>query len=238
MKYIDLNIPTAPQRVPAMIVTVILLSFISLLPVASKAQTISPCDAYITYTINAQNPLEVTFCNASEYALGAYGFNFQWDLGDGFTSYDSCVTHVYSVPGEYTICFWVSACDPNIGGVSCGDDTCITINVGGKATSVIGAETSEGMLSVFPNPFGEGVDITTSTGDLIVTAEVFNLTGNRIIMLHTSGNHMLHLDKEIFPCSGHYILRISTMKGKVLTTLLNKLPSDGEINNKERKANS
>jgi PKD repeat protein len=87
------------------------------------------CNAMFSYTSppNALNPVQFTDLSTS---TGSTVVSWFWDFGDpsSGTSNTSTVqnpTHIFSSPGNYTVCLTINAAD------SCFDVTCETINVGG-----------------------------------------------------------------------------------------------------------
>ncbi len=55
---------------------------------------------------NCEPPYPVTFYQITHNLLGTV--TYHWDFGDGTTSTEQNPTHIYSVPGDYTIMFVVS----------------------------------------------------------------------------------------------------------------------------------
>lgn len=78
----------------------------------------------------------------------------EWDYGDGQTqSGTTTPTHNYSKPGTYNVCYTVS--DPVTGKSS---KVCKIVNVGGT-TSVQDVDRLSNMLSIYPNPASDIVNI-------------------------------------------------------------------------------
>lgn len=191
-----------------------------------KAQP-SPCDAIISFSYDVGNPFQLDFCNASEFVPGSYNYTFFWDLGDGNQSTDSCFSHLYDNSGAYTVCLTVSACDPNVGGICCSDDTCVTIYPGGKGGFGTGISniTSGNAFEIFPNPVGESTSIHYSLNEVSdVTIEIMNTAGKILCRRNKNnvqcGTHSLMLNSNLFPGAGIYILHLYTSHGVNYTSML------------------
>jgi hypothetical protein len=141
------------------------------------------CNAIMLVTPDHNDPLIVHFDFIGQVPIGSFQFLGSWDFGDGYTSTDSCPVHTYAQPGTYIVCLGFSICIG--GGLSCHDDTCVSITIG----TLAGMGDPDGNMHNFyfyPNPVKTSVHIRSdanrkielnikdATGDV-----VFNgMTGN------------------------------------------------------------
>ena len=75
----------------------VLLTGLALFVFDCKKETPKP-SASFSYSINNYNPGEVDF-----YNLSSNSTSYEWNFGDGVTSYETNPTHVYSANGYYTV---------------------------------------------------------------------------------------------------------------------------------------
>src|SRR5436190_22501430 len=123
-------------------------AFCLLASLAARADEDS-CMAAMLVIEDHNDPMTYHFAFSGTVPAGSFQFLGLWDFGDGFTSTDSCPVHTYVQPGSYIVCLSFSICIG--GGLSCHDDTCVTITVGNLA----GIENPDGNLHHFyfyPNP--------------------------------------------------------------------------------------
>lgn len=170
---------------------------------------VTPCStitdtAVVTYTTTTTASASVSqsfqisqFTNTSTNAAGYF-----WDFGDGNTSTTASPTHVYALPGTYTVTL--------IAYGSCNNDT-IQFQVFPNNTSV----KEEGIdyhFSAYPNPT-EGVFLITMN-DLDVNHLEINIINLQGQVLHTTyaenvqGTYTHPMDISAFP-SGIYIIRVA-----------------------------
>jgi hypothetical protein len=119
-----------------------------LLSLSARADEDS-CWAYMLVNEDHLDPMTMHFDFAGTVPVGSFQFLGSWDFGDGNTSTDSCPVHTYLQPGTYLVCLSFSICIG--GGMSCHDDTCVSVTVGNLA----GIENPDGGLHNFyfyPNP--------------------------------------------------------------------------------------
>ncbi|MBL4735842.1 MAG: T9SS type A sorting domain-containing protein, partial [Flavobacteriales bacterium] len=147
------------------------------------------------------SPVTVTSCaqviaafNYSDTALSVY-FNdlsvnagsWSWDFDDGFSSVSQYPTHIYAVPGLYTVCLTAySACTS--------DTTCMDITV---AVTGIDEQTFGSFMDVYPNPTDGLLNISIHSevlNDLSVS--IYNLLGERIFHVEGSELHLVSANSE------------------------------------------
>jgi len=133
------------------------------------------------------------YWNAINMAVGTEPIEYLWSWGDGTTSDEAFPTHTYAEPGYYEIC--LSITDANgCTSTYCNDDTylyrtdqnhtMITVNVIAEATTPV--ETVHAAeLNLYPNPFSDLLILESTTSGL---AEIFDISGNRLLMQEISGN--------------------------------------------------
>jgi len=123
---------------------------------------------YITH--NNCPPATVNFVDVSTSTQGAI-ISWEWDLGDGTLSNEENPTHIYDLPGDYTICLTVS---DGMSSNSLCKDAYILIGDGSFTLSClddIELSCTES-LETIPEPFVSNAcsDVTISYNDV-----VFNL---------------------------------------------------------------
>jgi hypothetical protein len=124
------------------------------------SQNEDSCVAMMNITPDQFNPLLLHFEFTGNVPVNSFQFLGIWDFGDGNLSSDSCPSHLYSQPGTYTVCLSFSICIG--GGLSCHDDTCVTITIG----NIAGVGNPDGSLTAFysyPNPVHSKLHIRTDS---------------------------------------------------------------------------
>jgi len=107
-------------------------------------------------TPDHNDPLTIHFDFIGQVPVGSFQFLGLWDFGDNYTSTDSCPVHTYAQPGTYVVCLSFSICIG--GGLSCHDDTCLSITIG----TLAGMDDPDGNLHNFyfyPNPVKSSMHI-------------------------------------------------------------------------------
>ncbi|MBL4585885.1 MAG: PKD domain-containing protein, partial [Flavobacteriales bacterium] len=127
----------------------------------------------------------VLFTNESQF-----GDSYLWDFGDGNTSTDESPTHVYDVPGNYTVTLTVTN--------NCGSES-ISVFVSIIFTAI--ADSEELSFGLYPNPatneiFIEAnrtiendltIEVISTTGQLISTMNKANLDASGRLRIDLSG---------------------------------------------------
>jgi len=116
---------------------------------ASAFESEDSCRASMLVNTDNMDPLLVHFTFNGNVPGGSFQFLGAWDFGDGDLSGDSCPNHQYAQPGTYLVCLSFSICIG--GGLSCHDDTCMSVTVG----NISGINNMDGNLHNFyfyPNP--------------------------------------------------------------------------------------
>lgn len=134
------------------------------------------CRAAMNITPDQLDPLLLHFEFTGSVPVGSFQFLGIWDFGDGNLSTDSCPVHLYAQPGTYLVCLSFSICIG--GGLSCHDDTCISISIG----TIDGISDPDGKLSAFytyPNPVQSTLHVRSNTrGEFSLVIK--NLTGQMV----------------------------------------------------------
>ncbi len=128
----------------------LLISLLAFQHSSAGAANEDSCLAMMLVMPDHNDPLLVHFYFSGNVPINSFQFLGSWDFGDGFTSTDSCPDHQYSQPGTYVVCLSFSICIG--GGMSCHDDTCVTMTIGTMA----GIGDDDGSLNAFysyPVPF-------------------------------------------------------------------------------------
>jgi hypothetical protein len=178
------------------------------LPQQANAQ--GSCEADFTWSTSALNPLEVQFNFTGYCPPGSFSFLGAWDFGDGGTSGDSLPVHTFDAPGHYTVCLSFDVCIG--GGISCHDDTCITLFL--SPTAGIGEQNGPGDLLIGPSPVKDELQISLSQapagsiqarvfdalGRLVINRSFPGAGGSGLLMIPTSalstGEYVLHLQGD------------------------------------------
>ncbi|MES2620252.1 MAG: PKD domain-containing protein [Bacteroidota bacterium] len=105
--------------------TLSVLSFLMCCSFFSNAQFICGVDAAFTQNVNPNNV--VSFYDTSHVAPGTQIALWRWDFGDGIIDTSQNPTHVYTSPGTYRVCLYVSAMTM---GATCADSICKTLTIG------------------------------------------------------------------------------------------------------------
>lgn len=121
----------------------LLISLFSIQNSSAETAYEDSCLAMMLVMPDHNDPLLVHFYFSGNVPINSFQFLGSWDFGDGFTSTDSCPDHQYSQPGTYVVCLSFSICIG--GGMSCHDDTCVTMTIGTMA----GIENQNGSLQAF-----------------------------------------------------------------------------------------
>lgn len=153
----------------------------------------------------AHNGLQVSFTSNAATAT-----NYYWDFGDGNNSTLQNPVHTYAANGTFTVMHIASA-------VGCSDTTYQTIEVNEMNVGLL--ENEEIIISVYPNPFKEYVNIQINlpnSGN--ISAEIQDILGRKLSTIYsgfaTSGLfQMTWLASEI--PSGVYMVNIH-YNGKVV----------------------
>ena len=135
------------------------------------------CWAAMNINTDQNDPMTIHFDFAGTVPPGSFSFLGSWDFGDGDMSNDSCPVHTYAQPGTYTVCLAFNICIG--GGMSCHDDTCVTITVGNLA----GIQNPDGNLHHFyfyPNPVRSSFHIR-SDATRILEIKIQDETGREIV---------------------------------------------------------
>ena len=177
-----------------------------------KVITILPyADSSFSYTIITER--EVQFSNPDSF----YN-DYEWNFGDGSTSYDQNPIHNYSKDGTYKVTLTVTTKD------GCTNSSSQTITVTGTSiTSTI----NERELSVYPNPFNQFINLNFSIIEQEhVNVEVYDNYGRKIATIVdtelATGNYQYLIDESIINTAGiyHIILRSNN---QVITKRIVKL---------------
>jgi len=150
------------------------------------------------------NSGQVQFNNMSEFAV-----NYNWDFGDGDTSYMANPFHAYSAVGNYSVVLIVS----NI----CGNDTIIKqVNI---TTVQIAGNSGQGRIIIYPNPVKQMLNIELRP---LINQEVeiciFDVTGRKLISELNKvypGNCRISFDINDFT-PGLYFVTIIYPEGRVI----------------------
>ena len=124
--------------------------------------TVTSCPAIVAAFTFSDSLLSVSF---DDFSIGAG--NWSWDFGDGFNSSVQNATHLYALPGTYTVCLTASS-------ACASDNTCQDVTL-----QTVGIEENKlGNVSMFPNP---------TTGLLTVNLSVEATPGLTFIVYNMLG---------------------------------------------------
>lgn len=134
---------------------------------------------------------------------------YSWDFGDGQTATGAVISNTYAASGTYYACATIT--DAFNG---CTNTYCDSVTV-----SITGIEENNAaafLLSAYPNPAHEQLTIGyTLNESSVVTIELFDLIGNKILALTGSedpGRHVRILNTDKLS-EGAYMIKLSTGKG-------------------------
>ena len=182
----------------------LLFTFSLLVTLNARADEDS-CWAYMLVNPDHSDPMTMHFDFAGTVPIGSFQFLGSWDFGDGNTSNDSCPIHTYTQPGTYIICLSFSICIG--GGLSCHDDTCVSITIGNLA----GIENPDGNLHNFffyPNPV-KSLMYTRSDASRDLDLKIMDATGRSVY--HGFVGNDKGIDVSGFP-AGVYLVEASDGK--------------------------
>jgi PKD repeat protein len=128
----------------------------------SICQTITVCGLPVADFTFSDNGLEVDFTDESDLAVA-----WQWIFGDGGTSTQQNPTHVYANGGTYEVCLIVVN--------NCGESDTICEQVTIDNISV--SENEQLVMSAYPNPAEDVLNIVFTSELQHATLEVTDLTG-------------------------------------------------------------
>ena len=165
--------------------------------------SVASCPAVIAAFTFADSALAVNFTDLS---VGAGNWN--WDFGDGFNGSTQNATHIYALPGTYTVCLTASnACTS--------DTSCVAVSV-----LLTGIEDVTGTsMEVYPNPTDGILNLSVPkevTNGMSVT--IYNLLGEVVYFvngseLHGSGtnaNQTIYTLNINHLVNGSYLLKVQT----------------------------
>ena len=110
--------------------------------------------------------------NFSDTSTGSGSLSHTWDFGDGNISFLQNPSHIYSIPGTYYVCLFVTD--------TCGTDSlCDQVAVDTLQGIISG--TGAEMIRIFPNPAGEYLHLELLSGGNPPVAEIFNSLGQLIV---------------------------------------------------------
>jgi PKD repeat protein len=151
---------------------------------------------------------------AVDCSLG-FGVNYEWDFGDGDTSTLQYPSHVYTVPGYYTICLNISSatchsrfCNANFYAFKNNNGTMSQISVISKAaaTGLMAIPYDTG-FSIYPNPASSSLNVNVSGDDKIISSTIYDARGQKILELGSSN----FLSVRQFTI-GLYLIEVKTNK--------------------------
>ncbi len=135
------------------------------------------CMASYYWVSDVNDPLLIHFYFNGTVPANSFTFLGSWDFGDGFTSADSCPNHQFSQPGNYTVCLIFSICIG--GGLSCHDDTCISITVG-NIQSITNPDGALHTFYSYPNPVHSNFFIRTDALTKDITVKIKSVSGKEV----------------------------------------------------------
>src|SRR5207302_953859 len=96
-----------------------------------KTVTIQPtCNlkAHFYYYIDSTNPNVGVYRFVNSSIGNGFDSSF-WNFGDGSVSHDKNATHIFAVPGTYTVCLYIKQATVVSGTINCVSSICKTIVV-------------------------------------------------------------------------------------------------------------
>jgi len=163
------------------------------------------CWAHMLAIPDHNDPMTMHFNFDGTVPAGSFQFLGVWDFGDGYTSNDSCPVHTYAQPGTYIVCLEFSICIG--GGLSCHDDTCVTITIGNFSA----IENLDGNLHNFyfyPNPVKSSFQIRSDASHEL-ELRMKDATGREIYLGFVRNDDLI--DISTLP-AGMYIIEASDGK--------------------------
>lgn len=155
--------------------------------------------------ISGQAPYQIVFDGSGSSDLDRDPLLFAWDLGDGTTSTETTVAHIYTTAGEHKVVLTVSD------GLESASDSVTVSIASGVATEALELPESYELRPAYPNPFNP---TTTISYALPVASEVritvTDLLGRPVAtLLHgdmvPAGNHTVQFEAGQLS-SGTYLL--------------------------------
>jgi len=149
-------------------------------------------DADIKFDYQIVSNLEVTFLNATEFAV-----SYEWDFGDGKTSTDKNPKHTYSTDGSYLVTLAVNRCDKTV----IKKQTIVL-----KTLSV--QDLNRADLTLYPNPAQEFLYINLPNTEVKIS--VFSIEGKLLLdgIKPTRKKYQLNISNLN---SGLYLLRVTNV---------------------------
>lgn len=159
-------------------------------------------EANFTYVVNPSNNGEVTFTNTSNDAT-----TYSWDFGDTVgTSSDINPTYTFGSTGTYTV--ELTSTNPN-----CGDDI-FTAQVS-VTVETLGIDEPNALanVSIFPNPFKNGISIKLPSqfSNTAIGVELYDISGRSVIKIDelNSNNGIYTINNVENLSTGTYFLKVT-----------------------------
>jgi PKD repeat protein len=167
----------------------------------------APVPSIVASINSGQAPFEITFDGSASVDGNGDPITFEWNLGDGTTSSDTTVVHIYTTAGDYNVVLTVSD------GIESASDSVTVSIASGVATEASELPESYELRPAYPNPFNP---TTTVTYGLPAAAEVritaTDLLGRQVATLvagdtKAAGYHTVHFNADGL-ASGTYLIRM------------------------------
>ena len=176
--------------------------------------TTSACAADYTYTDDGLGNLGFLGTTSATGFL----INYTWDFGDGATDNVQNTSHVYTVAGDYVVCFTV-----NDVFAQCTDSVCQTITVAFTGVQKIAIDASSIVMA--PNPVKDNLTLSyTLNNNAKVSVQVYDMLGKAILNVsesnQTFGQHNNTINLSGI-AAGSYILKLN-VDGNVINKKLIK----------------
>jgi Zn-dependent metalloprotease len=137
--------------------------------------------------------------------------NWNWDFGNGITSVVQSPLHTYSVPGNFSVQLIVTNSN------NCNDTMMQTV-----AVDFVGIDQNnslQNLITVFPNPASDVINITTNVNNPILKIEMINALGQIVFEQKALSVSQYHFSLGNLPAAA-YIIKTTTQQGitnKVIT---------------------
>jgi PKD repeat protein len=174
----------------------------------------SDCKVYPKFDFKIDS-CKVSFLDYSATAAGTTITNWFWDFGDGITSNVQNPIHVYTAPGNYTVCLLITGV--NAAGLKCENKICLPVSVNDCLKHGITTDKANvSLLSVYPNPATDIVNINfrmKAAGQ--VNISVTDVQGRIVAVVKdgyfTNGYHNVVWNVNVH--AGWYLITIKTADG-------------------------
>jgi len=139
--------------------------------------------------------------------------DFEWDFGDGNTSFLDNPRHTYSTDGTYNVCLRSRTRN------YCESELCTTVQIPNGVSNVEGVLAKAPSLEVFQQ--GDQLTLKLTSGSF-QQVELFDMAGRSVITRQASNQYQVNIATAVLP-KGVYTVRAVLIDGQILShrTFLN-----------------